>query len=123
MAGFGAKTSSAVEAEGKTLSPDPKQITADEARKPAEQAKIPTGLPTPESTPGLDTVRLEADKVRREAEVAKAPSNKVNPEKTSAPDNTGVTADKGKGPEKPSQTGLPPDQSQGGASDKGQIHR
>ncbi len=36
MAGFGAKMSSAVEAEGKKLSLDIKQIAVDEARKPVE---------------------------------------------------------------------------------------
>ena len=52
MAGFGTKIPSAVEAEGKTLSPDPKRVAADEARKQAEQAKTSNSLPTPESTPG-----------------------------------------------------------------------
>jgi hypothetical protein len=111
MAGFGAK-------EEKTLSADPKQIPTDEARKPVEQAKKPTGLLTPESTPGPDTARLEADKARREAE-AKA-SNEVNPGKPSAPDTAGVMANKEKGPEKMPEMALPADQSQGGASDKGQ---
>ena len=77
MAGFGAKMPSAVGAEGKTLSSDSKQIEADEAHKPAEQARTPHGLPIPEGTPGPDTARLKAEKARREAEAAKAPSDTI----------------------------------------------
>ena len=110
--------SPAVGAEGKTLSPDPKQIAADEARKPVEQA--PTGLLTPEGTPGPDDARLEADKARRETEAAKAPSDAMALDSSTGPDNAGVTADKGKGPEKPPQTTVPLDQTPSDASDTGQ---
>lgn len=111
---------STVEAEGKALSPDPKQIAADKVNTQAEQARTSHGLPTPESTPGPDTARLEADKVRRQAEAAKAPSNIVTLESTSGPDTAGVMADKGKGQAKPSQNAAPPDTSPDGVSDKGQ---
>ena len=97
MAGFGTKIPSAVEAEGKTLSPDPKRVVADEAHKKAEQAKTSHSLPTPESTPGSDTARLEADKARQQAETAKAPSNEVNRENTLDQDTAHTKADKGKG--------------------------
>lgn len=36
MSGFEARVPSTVEAEGKTLGPDPKRIIADEVRKEAE---------------------------------------------------------------------------------------
>ncbi|KAL9127047.1 MAG: hypothetical protein Q9217_004011 [Psora testacea] len=81
MAAFGAKMPSAVEAEGKTLSPDLKKAAADDTRKQSDQAK--TGLATPESTPGPDTDRLEADKARQHAEAAKASSKEATSEKIS----------------------------------------
>ncbi len=119
MAGFGAKMSSAVEAEGKKLSPDIKQIAVDEARKPAEQAKTPQGLPTPESTPGPDTARLAADKGRREAEAVKAPDVTAQGS-PSGVDTAGVAVDEGKDPVKPSQTAAPSGASPDGASDNDQ---
>jgi hypothetical protein len=120
MSAFGAKGPSTIEAEGKALSPDPKQIAADKVNTQAEQARASHGLPTPESTPGPDTARLEADRARQQAEAAMAPSNVVTPESTSGPDTAGVTANKGKGQAKPSQNAAPPDTSPDGASDKGQ---
>jgi len=111
MSAFGAKGPSTIEAEGKALSPDPKQIAADKVNTQAEQAKASHGLPTPESTPGPDTARLEADRARQQAEAATAPSNVVTPESTSGPDTAGVTANKGKGQAKPSQNAAPPDTS------------
>lgn len=112
MAGFGAETSSAVGAEGKTLSPDLKQTAADEAR-------IPRGLPTPESTPDPDTARLEADKARRQAEVAKA-VDVTTPDSPPGADTTGVTVDKGRGSVEPAQIAVRPNASPDGTSDEGQ---
>jgi len=112
MAGFGAKTSSAVGAEGKTLSPDLKQTAAGEAR-------TPRGLLTPESTPGPDTARLETDKARRQAEVAKAVVV-TTPASPPGADTTGVTVDIGRGPVEPTKTSVPPNPSPDGTSDEGQ---
>ncbi len=120
MSGFGAKAPSAVEAKGRAVNPDVKQIAADEVNKQAEQARTSHGLPTPESTPGPETARLEADRARQQAEAAMAPSNVVTPESTSGPNTAGVTVDIGKGQAKPSQNAAPPDTSPDGASDQGQ---
>ncbi len=97
MAGFETKIPSAVEAEGKTSSSDPKRVVVDEARKQAEQAKTSHNLPTPESTPGPDTARLEADKTRRQAEAAKASSDVIDPKKALNQDTAHTKANKGKG--------------------------
>lgn len=63
----------AVEAEGKTISPNLKQAAADGKKKLPDQAKTSLSLPIPESTPGPDTARIKANKARRQAEAAKAP--------------------------------------------------
>ena len=91
---------SAVEAEGKALSPDLKKAAAEDARKQSEQAK--NSLPTPDSTPGPDTERLEADKARRQAESVEASSKEASAEKTS--DQEAAPAKVGKGKDQTGQS-------------------
>ena len=119
MASFGAKASSAVEAEDKTPKPDFKQVAADEGRKPVKQAGSARGLPTPESTPGPDIARLQADKARRGAEVAKAP-NATTKDSPSGTDTAGVTVEEGKDSANPSQTAMSSEEPPDDASDEDQ---
>ncbi len=94
MTDFETKISSIVEVEGKTLSPDPKRVVVDEARKQAEQAKTFHSLSTSESTPGSDTARLEDDKARRQTEQAKTSHSLSTSESTSSSDTARLEADK-----------------------------
>ena len=110
---------SAVNAEDKTVSPDPKQITANQAQTPAQQAETAQGLPTPESTSGPDTARLEAEKARRETKAATSP-NAMVPASQSDRDAASVITNSAENPAKSSQFVASTDKSSDGASTEGQ---